>query len=348
MPHTTVICPAYNRGRAIVPTLESVCRQTMTDWELIVVSDASSDDTDDWVRAVAARDRRVRLLRTPRFGSQSGPTNLALAEASGAYVAYLDHDDLWEPGHLRLLAEAFDAGAEFVATRTVDVDATGAVHAATPALAMVWHPELQLMSPLFENSCAGHVAGLAQRVGGWRESAVGLEDWDLWLRFADVGVRCTTHLDKTVRVLQDPGTRQHSMPCDHRHEIARFDSMLAARAALRTLCHPALTAAEREATRKDVVHWYTALAERGELVFPRGWEGGADALPAAVDAQLRGSADKWRGLVVERHADRVSLSQLLPTMTAEHAARYSAFFRRTMRHQQDFLCEVLPEGSVVR
>lgn len=345
MPHITVICPAYNRGKAIMSTLESVRRQSMTDWELIVVSDASSDDTDDWVRRAAREDCRIRLLRTRRFGSQSGPTNIALGEAAGAYVAYLDHDDTWEPDHLRLLAEAFDAGSEFVATRAVHVDATGTVLSEAPPLTMCWHPELQLMSPLFENSCAGHTTGLAERVGGWRESPVGLEDWDLWLRLSDAGVRCTTHLATTVRVLQDPGTRQNSLACDHRHEIARFDSVMAARAALRALHDPRHAAAELQATRRDVVRWYTSLANSGELVFPHGWQGGADTLEAAVDQQL--GEEKWRGLVIERHANHVSLSQVLPTMTAEHAARYSAFFRRSMRHQQEFLCDLLPEGSVV-
>jgi DNA-binding NarL/FixJ family response regulator len=82
MTRFTVICPTYNRGPAIVDTLDSVRRQSLRDWELLVVSDASDDGTDDIVEAVAAVDSRVRLLRTRRFGSQAGPTNIALQHAA--------------------------------------------------------------------------------------------------------------------------------------------------------------------------------------------------------------------------------------------------------------------------
>ncbi|MEV8307287.1 glycosyltransferase [Streptomyces flavidovirens] len=347
-PRVSVICPTYNRGKAILPTLESVRAQTMRDWEMLVVSDASDDDTDEVISSLAVQDRRIRLLRTERFGSQSGPTNAALRETSGEFIAYLDHDDHWEPDHLLRLREAFDDGARFVATRARKLNAAGQVTATAHPLSMCWHPELQLMSPLFENSCAGHAAGLAEKVGGWRESPVGLEDWDLWLRLADAGERCTTLLDRTVTLLDDPRTRTHTLAREFTHEIARFDDVRTARAAYRALTDSRNQQRELAASKKDLLAWYEALAERGELVFPRGWRGGAGALAAAVESELGEHGTVWKGLTIVAGDTHVSLCVPLSTMTAEHAERYTRYFRATMPHQMAFLEDVLPHGSVPR
>ncbi|MTE21820.1 glycosyltransferase [Streptomyces sp. TRM43335] len=348
MPRFSVICPTYNRGPAILSTLESVRAQTVEDWELIVASDGSDDDTDEVVAEVAARDGRVRLLRTPRFGFQAGPTNLALKEVSGEVVAYLDHDDRWDPHHLALLAEVFDEGASFAATRARKVTAAGEVVSVADPLTMCWHPELQLMNPLFENSCAAHRVELAERVGGWTESPIGLEDWDLWVRLTDTGARCTTLLDVSVSMLEDPSTRQHRLPCAYEHEIARFPDARGARAAYRALTHPRHFEAGYEAATRDLLEWYGSLADRGELVYPRGWQGGRAALERAVRRHVRAVRPVWHNLIIEPRDGHHALAMVLGTMSAAHAERYSAYFRRTMRHQQAFFEEVLPEGSVLR
>lgn len=348
MPRASVICPTWNRGPAIVPTLESVRSQMMTDWELFVMSDASDDGTDEVVAEVAAHDPRITLIRTRRFGFQAGPTNIALKEVSGEFVAYLDHDDVWDPGHLALLAEVFDEGADFAATRARKVDVRGTLRSVADPLTMCWHPELQLMNPLFENSCAAHRTGLAEQAGGWRESRVGLEDWDLWVRLTDAGARCTTLLDCTVAMLDDQGTRQHNLPCEYDHEIARFDGPRAARAAFRALTHPRHHTAGTEAARADLLDWYGSLADRGELVLPRGWQGGRAELERAVHRHVDNVRAAWNNLIIQPKDGYVALAMVLGTMTAEHAARYSDFFRRRMHRQMEFFAGVLPEGSVVQ
>ncbi|WP_420124076.1 glycosyltransferase family 2 protein [Nakamurella sp.] len=342
MPRFTVICPTYNRGPAIAATIESVRRQTVRDWELLVVSDASDDGTDDVVARIAARDRRVRLLRTRRFGFQAGPTNVALSRARGPIVAYLDHDDRWRPHHLATLAAEFDRGAEFVATRVHKVTADGTPVGTAHPLTMLWHPELQLMNPLFENSCAAHLTALAERVGGWRESEIGLEDWDLWVRLADAGIRCRTTLEVTVDMLENPGTRQHRLPCRYGHELARLPDARAARRAYRSLTDTRHREAATRACTADLTAWYGGLARTGELVYPSGWTGGASALPAAIESHLAQVGSVWRNLVLDPQPDgRVALTIVLGTMTADHAERYVAVFGRRMPHQQAFFDRVL-------
>ncbi|MFK4070838.1 glycosyltransferase [Streptomyces sp. NPDC029674] len=105
--------------------------------------------------------RTTGVLRSAdRHGHPSGPGNLALARARGEYVAYLDHDDRWLPEHLAVPLTAFDQGAEAVATGNVTVDRNGLRTAASTPLDMCWHPEFQLMVPLFEPSRVAHRRGL--------------------------------------------------------------------------------------------------------------------------------------------------------------------------------------------
>ena len=98
-PRVTVVCPAYQRSRAIARTVESGLRQTVSDVELLVVSDGATDDTDDVVRELEATDDRVRLLRLPQTGTPRLPRNCGLAQARGDVVAYIDNDDEWRADH---------------------------------------------------------------------------------------------------------------------------------------------------------------------------------------------------------------------------------------------------------
>lgn len=98
-PAVSIVTATHNRSRALAIAIESVRRQTFTDWELIVVGDACTDDTEAVVAAVD--DPRVRYVRmVTAFGEQAGPNNLGVALARAPLLAFLNHDDLWFPDHL--------------------------------------------------------------------------------------------------------------------------------------------------------------------------------------------------------------------------------------------------------
>ena len=105
MPLVSIVCATYNRSNILGYTLASVRWQVVQDWELLVIGDACTDDTAAVVEA--QQDRRIRFINLPRnHGEQSGPNNAGIAEATGTYVAFLNHDDLWFPDHLSRLLEA--------------------------------------------------------------------------------------------------------------------------------------------------------------------------------------------------------------------------------------------------
>lgn len=106
-PMISIIIATFNRSGVLRFTIESVLRQTLEDWELIVVGDGCTDDTDEVVRGFG--DDRISFINLRRrTGEQSGPHNLGFARSRGEYIAYLNHDDLWLEDHLQLCWEAME------------------------------------------------------------------------------------------------------------------------------------------------------------------------------------------------------------------------------------------------
>ena len=109
-PRVTVIIPTYNYAGVLAYSIASVLDQTFQDFELLVVGDGCTDDSERVVTAV--RDARVQWINLPtNTGHQTGPNNEGLRRARGAVVAFLGHDDLWLPNHLEVLMGALDTGA---------------------------------------------------------------------------------------------------------------------------------------------------------------------------------------------------------------------------------------------
>ena len=94
LPLVTVVIPTYNGGRFISATIESVRRQTLDDFEIVVVDDGSTDDTLARVRSF--RDGRLRVIEQPHRGAPAA-LNVAVDAARGEFIGLLDHDDLWRP-----------------------------------------------------------------------------------------------------------------------------------------------------------------------------------------------------------------------------------------------------------
>lgn len=101
----SVVIPLYNKQSCIVSTVESVLAQTYTDFELIVVDDGSTDDSADAVRGI--HDSRLRLV-SKRNGGVCSARNEGIHQAKSEDVAFLDADDLYEPGFLEEIADLIE------------------------------------------------------------------------------------------------------------------------------------------------------------------------------------------------------------------------------------------------
>jgi len=177
-PRVTVVLPTYNWATVLPFSIGSVLDQTFGDFELLVVGDCCTDESEAVVGAV--RDERVRWINLPaRVGHQAGPNNEGLRQARGEIVAYLGHDDLWLPRHLELLLESERAFAHgHVVFVMPDEPPT-----ITPARDWsythgAWIPPTSVV----------HRRDAALGVGGWRLPRVtgSLDpEADLWARIAE-------------------------------------------------------------------------------------------------------------------------------------------------------------------
>lgn len=160
-PRATVIIPTYNRSKVLPFAISSVLGQTMEDFELLVVGDGCTDDTEQVVTAIG--DARVRWINLPsNTGHQSGPNNRGLREARGEYIAYLGHDDIWLKHHLESAIRHLEAsGADISHSLLVSVPPGAEV-----GLLVLPKPELGHGGP---PSCRVHRRRVSEKIGGWRD-----------------------------------------------------------------------------------------------------------------------------------------------------------------------------------
>lgn len=123
MPIVSVVVPLYQTERYIAEALASVLAQTYLNFEVIVVDDGSSDNGPQIARSI--QDARLRVVTQANRGL-AGARNTGVREARGAYVAFLDADDRWQPGKLAAHVAQLDRnsaiGVSFSASTFIDDD----------------------------------------------------------------------------------------------------------------------------------------------------------------------------------------------------------------------------------
>jgi glycosyltransferase involved in cell wall biosynthesis len=188
-PAISILIPTYNRVTFLPEALASVLAQQpvgRTDIEILIVDDGSTDDTIAYLQQLT--DSRIRWVRQENAGTAAA-RNTALAMARGTYIACLDSDDRWDANFLAMLVPILehdpDVGVVYARCRTMDV-------AGNPLSRLVGVPPLysddMLASLLYgDHLCAiGAITrrDLLQQVGGWEQTLINTEDWDLWLKLA--------------------------------------------------------------------------------------------------------------------------------------------------------------------
>jgi len=117
----SIIMPSYNTGDFIGKSIKTVLAQTYENWELIIVDDCSSDDTESVVAGFD--DKRIRYIKNQINSGAAVSRNRALCEASGKWIAFLDSDDLWLPEKLERQVDFMEQnGYRFSYTTYSEID----------------------------------------------------------------------------------------------------------------------------------------------------------------------------------------------------------------------------------
>jgi GT2 family glycosyltransferase len=188
VPAASVVIPTRNRREPLERAIESIRGQTLSDWELVVVDDASGDDTPSFLAGI--EDPRIRVVRLEEHAERSVARNRGLELVGAPGVLFLDDDDELRPDGLKKLVEALQRSSEACASVGASVhDTDGMLRCpAFPSRPMVIDVRLDLL--------VGWVALCGQtlfrtaairRAGAWREGLSVAEDQELWLRVSACG-----------------------------------------------------------------------------------------------------------------------------------------------------------------
>lgn len=188
-PRVSVLTAVYNGDKYVGRALESVRRQTFSDFEHVIVDDASTDGTWPMLQAAAQADPRCLPERLARNAGQAMALNQALAQARGEYVAILDHDDECAPERLALQVDYLDAHPEVGVLGTLGYR-TGEDGAILKDAGVIGDDAvlrwlLYFGTPLIHSSVMMR-ADTLRAVGGYQAQLRSATDFDLWLRLAPV------------------------------------------------------------------------------------------------------------------------------------------------------------------
>lgn len=192
-PMVSIIIPTYNRARDLARALESVRRQSLANWETIVVDNHSSDDTDNVV--ADCHDARIRILKINNRGIIAASRNLGLRHAGGRYIAFLDSDDWWAPDKLMQSVRALEGGADVVYHDAWLVNRMDQTHfrrrARTWSLREPVAADLIARGNALVNSTVVLRRDFLLQIDGLCEAPdlVAIEDYEAWIRLAQLGVR---------------------------------------------------------------------------------------------------------------------------------------------------------------
>jgi glycosyltransferase involved in cell wall biosynthesis len=209
-PRISIVIPTYNSEPYLAETLDSVCAQTRTDWELIVYDDGSRDLTVSVARAFEQRDARVRVIEGANGGVANARNRGFQATSAGTeYVIFLDNDDVWEPDTLQSLVAPLDGHPEYVSAHctAISIDGNGQQ---PPGDDLEKHlgtrlgigPDGVVARPSSEPTRFAELANsnwpvtpgvhlvrrrVLEAVGGFDPAAVPCDDWDMNVRVSRCG-----------------------------------------------------------------------------------------------------------------------------------------------------------------
>ncbi|MGA1998670.1 MAG: glycosyltransferase [Terriglobales bacterium] len=185
-PEVSVLLPVHNGGVQLPEAIDSILGQTFSDFELVIVDDASTDSTAAYLASL--QDPRVRVLRNERNLGVARSLNRAIRESSGEYIARQDADDVSEPTRLarqvKILNTAPNVGIVATAARWIDGQGNVIKHFCPTS-----GDDLDVRWRLLFNNVLPHTSVMARRTAikdGYSESADTwlVEDYELWNRVA--------------------------------------------------------------------------------------------------------------------------------------------------------------------
>lgn len=186
-PRVSVIIPSYNRAHLIGRAVQSVLNQTYKDFEIIVVDDASTDNTEKVVKSFS--DERIRYAWHKENRGGAAARNTGIKIAQGDYIAFLDSDDIWLPEKLEKQIQVFkDASLKVGVVYTGFWRIEGDKKTYIPS-SKITQKQGDIYQSLLKRNFIGTPTAMVRkecllRAGMFDEYLPRLQDWELWIRIS--------------------------------------------------------------------------------------------------------------------------------------------------------------------
>jgi glycosyltransferase involved in cell wall biosynthesis len=178
--------PAHNSSATISSAINSVLAQTYQNWELLVINDNSSDDTESIVKEYVKRDSRIKYFETDKtFKRPFYPRNIGIKNAKGRFIAFLDSDDLWLPTKLERQIPLFDMeNISVVFSYYSKMNSDGKMQNR-----LITSPLIVDYEYLLKGDCIGNLTGIydTSKVGKVYQKDIHHEDYLMWLEILKQG-----------------------------------------------------------------------------------------------------------------------------------------------------------------
>jgi glycosyltransferase involved in cell wall biosynthesis len=187
-PAISVIMPAFNAGNYIAEAIESVLIQTFTDFELVIINDGSTDDTETVIRSFT--DKRIHVIKQQKTGV-SGALNKGLEIAKGKYIARFDADDICFPHRLDMQYRFMEENPDHVligsAAEYIDRHGNYIFKWDPPAYQHQEIKKLIIRACPFDHPTVIYKKDVVLALGGYSKEALHFEDHLLWTQFFSMG-----------------------------------------------------------------------------------------------------------------------------------------------------------------
>jgi glycosyltransferase involved in cell wall biosynthesis len=185
----SVLLSVYNCEKYLSEAIDSVLVQTFTDWELILINDCSTDSSGEIANVYAAKDQRIRYFSMNNNSGLATCLNFGISQAIGKYIARLDADDIMKPERLEkqvaFMEEHLEMGIVGSSVESIDENGNFIANLNVETEPQKLKKLLPIKNPFFHPSIMMRVSFLRE-VGEYSSQYPYAEDYDMWIRFAQI------------------------------------------------------------------------------------------------------------------------------------------------------------------
>jgi len=189
MPEISVIIPTYNRAHLIGRAIQSVLNQSYQDFEIIIVDDCSTDNTEELIKELEKKDERIRYIKHEKNKGAAAARNTGIKACRGEYIAFQDSDCEWLPEKLEKQIKILKRASPEIGAVYTGYEARKDNKKFYGPPARIKKKEGNIYKVLLEENFVPTVATVVvaeylKKVGMFDERLPRLEDWELWIRLS--------------------------------------------------------------------------------------------------------------------------------------------------------------------